>query len=244
MIRKTFVRRAFSEIHIVGVGGTGGYLAQGLAKMIAGYKLNIDVTLIDPDYIEEKNCARQNFWHYEIGIAKAEALSMRLNQQYGTNFGFIVGKGEEVLNHHHYAGMIVSCVDSLAARKKLKGKGCWLDLGNGETTGQAIFGNCLDQKQLDWERLNWDVGPTVDYLPCPFTAVNMDILKEEPDVPSCADHPFEEQGVFANEWAAQAGLTILHQLLIKQQLKTPHIFFNTANARMNPVFITKELYHV
>ena len=51
-----------------------------------------------------------------------------------------------------------------------------------------------------------------------------------------------EQGVFVNEWAAQAGLAILFQLFIHKEVKTPRIYFDSLTGRMNPVYITKEIY--
>ena len=245
MNRKTYIPDDYSRIVLIGVGGTGGYLAQGLAKMIAGYKLDIKLTFVDPDFVEERNCARQNFWHYEVGHAKAECLAMRLNQQYGLQIGNAVMTGEDYCNnveHHIYGALKVTCVDSLQARKYYKGRGDWLDMGNGETTGQAIFGNSSNKEDLKKQKREWIAVPTVDHLPCPFTVAKMGKLKPEKTAVACADHPFAEQGVFANEWAAQAGLTILHQLLIKKQLSISRIYFDTDTGRMTPGFITKEIY--
>ncbi len=246
MIRKTYLPAGVTQIVMVGAGGTGSYLAQGLAKLIAGYKLDLKVTLVDPDFVEEKNCARQNFHTYEIGQPKAPSLAFRLNQQYGTAFAGIVSKGEEVIEAGYPlpGRLIVTCVDSLEARRHYKGAGLWLDMGNGKETGQAIFGTTADAEKLGEVLTLWSRYPHVGYLPDPYTAVGMGELKGEPAAPSCADHPFAEQGVFANEWAAQAGLAILHQILIKGQVATPKIYFNTAKGRMTPGFITRELFEV
>lgn len=242
MIRKTFLPRTYHRINVVGVGGTGGYFAQGLAKIMAGYKLNTDVCLIDPDFVEEKNCARQNFWHYEIGEPKASALAMRLNQQYGVKFGSFCA-GIEEMEYNGYSGVLnVTCVDKIAPRTFMKQRADWLDMGNGETKGQAVFGNCCCDVTLMEEIIHWDGKGHVDSLPNPYIVFDMENLKEEPATPSCADHPFTEQGVFVNEWAAQAGLTILHQLVVRQQLTTPRIYFDNATGRMTPTFITKEIY--
>lgn len=244
-MRKGYIPPEFKKIFIVGIGGTGSYLAQGLAKMISGYKLNIDVTLVDPDIVEKKNCARQNFEHYEIGEFKAEALSTRLNLKYGLRFGFVNDKIEsiEVTNNGIFGRVLyVTCLDKVSIRKKFKTIGHWLDLGNGKATGQAIYGNTGDKERTKGESLAIDTDPNVKWIPNPYLAVKMWQIKNEPDVPSCANMPFEEQGCFVNEWAAQAGLTILHQLLITGILKTPRIYFDCSTGRMNPVFITKETF--
>lgn len=240
--RKTYLAPQFYSVFIIGVGGTGSYLAQGLAKMIAGYRLQVEVTLVDPDRIEEKNCARQNFQPWEIGEPKASALSFRLNQQYGLNFGALVATGQEVCSFHNYQSrLFVTCVDTVSARKHCKGCGTWLDMGNGVETGQALYGTTDDEKKLEKELKGWKKTPHVGHLPNPYRAFGMTRIREpRKKTPSCADTPFAEQGVFANEWAAAAGLTILHQLLVKGELSTPAIYFDAGKGRMVPEFITKE----
>lgn len=243
MNRKPHIAPQFQKLILIGTGGTGSYLAQGLAKMVAGYRLNLDVLLVDPDIVEEKNCARQNFFPWEVDQPKAEALAFRLNQQYGLSFAAIQGKGEDNIGSRYLdpSRLFVTCVDTIEARKPLKGVGYWLDMGNGVETGQALYGNTEDPKKLKTELEKWEKTPHVASLPSPYLAFNMAKLKAtKKKTPSCADTPFAEQGVMANEYAAAAGLAILHQLLIKGQLTTPAIYFDTAKGRMSPVFITQE----
>jgi PRTRC genetic system ThiF family protein len=243
MKRKYYIPTDIGKIILIGTGGTGSYLAQGLAKIISGHNLDISVLLVDPQDVEEKNCSRQNFWNYEIGQSKAEALATRLNQQYGTQFMYANNLGEDVVEHFHPHGrLIITCVDSVSARKPYRQKGLWLDIGNDLSTGQAILGTgSIDDVLLD-NKTNWDKTAIASALPCAYKVSNMGELKDEPSVPSCADNPFTEQSALVNEWAAQAGLTILHQLIVNSQVKTPQIYFDTKTGRMTPAFITKELY--
>jgi PRTRC genetic system ThiF family protein len=245
MNRKSYLAPDFRDIYLIGVGGTGGYLAQGLAKLVSGYKLDVDVILIDPDYVEEKNCARQNFWHYEIEKPKAYVLSTRLNQQYGLKFGASSLKGEDfmAMDHGYSTKLVITCVDSVSARKAINPKGAWLDLGNGKSTGQAIFGTTSDPGTLDLQKDHWLLSPHTAQLPNAYHVGDLDNAEDEPDVPSCADQPFAEQGVFTNEWAAQAGLSILMQLLVTKELLTPQIYFDCITGRMNPLYITKEMFN-
>lgn len=240
MNRKAHLAPQFRQVAIVGVGGTGSYLAQGLAKLVAGYRLALDVTLIDPDTIEEKNCSRQNFLAYEIGQPKAEALAYRLNQQYGLRFSAFVGPGVKAGLFSAPKTLLVTCVDTVEARQDFKNFGPWLDLGNAEATGQALYGNTVQRKELTVEAKKWQTTPTVTHLPSPYLVAGMSKLKTAKAAPSCADHPFAEQGCFVNEWAAAAGLTILHQLLVKGQLETPAIYFDSAKGRMAPLYITRD----
>jgi PRTRC genetic system ThiF family protein len=240
--RKTYIAPHFSRIVIMGVGGTGSYLAQGLAKLFAGYQLELDVVLVDPDTIEEKNCSRQNFQSWEIGQPKAHALAYRLNQQYGTSFAGLHDFGDRIISPtQHHDRLVISCVDTVEARKPLRDSGYWLDLGNGQETGQAIYGSTSETAKLKTELKKWDTTPTVGHLPSPYVVAGMAKLKtSKKKAPSCADTPFAEQGIFANEWAATAGLAILHQLLIKGQLTIPAIYFDTSRGRMTPEYITRE----
>ena len=240
MNRKAHLAPQFRSVAIVGVGGTGSYLAQGLAKLVAGYRLPLAVTLIDPDSIEVKNCARQNFLAYEIGQPKAEALAYRLNQQYGLRFAAFVGPGVKAGLFSAPKTLLVTCVDTVEARQTFKDFGPWLDLGNAEATGQALYGNTAKRAELTAEAKKWATTPTVAHLPGPYLLAGMAKLKTAKAAPSCADHPFAEQGCFVNEWAAVAGLTILHQLLVKGQLTTPSIYFDSAKGHMAPLYITRD----
>jgi PRTRC genetic system ThiF family protein len=250
-LRKQHIAPQIHRVIMVGVGGTGSYLAQGLAKIIAGYRLKLQVILVDPDIIEEKNCARQNFHPWEIGHNKAEALAFRLNQQYGISFAAVVGKGEEydppgrssykTVKVEDMSRLIITCVDTIAARKHYKECGPWLDLGNGLETGQAIYGTKPDKRSISDEFQLWEKRPSAGRLPNPWMLSGMARLKDKKtQTISCADTPFAEQGCFINELAAQAGLIILHQLLVKGAVTTPAIYFNSANGRMVPEYITRD----
>ena len=237
--QKSFVTGQIQRLYLIGVGGTGGFLAQGLAKMIAGYNLEVEVVLIDPDTVEERNCIRQNFWQYEIGQPKAKALSFRLNQQFGVNFSYFVGKYEdfERIDWHR---IVVSCIDNIAGRKQLKSCGLWLDLGNDVINGQAIFGQTSNPAEIERAVEAWDKSASALALPNAYLVANMKKLRDKKQA-GCADHPFAEQGVFVNEYAAYAGLSILHQAMVIGQVKTPQIYFDISTGRMMPKFITKEL---
>lgn len=253
--RKTSIAPQFRSLLLIGVGGTGSYLAQGLAKLVAGYRLKLDITLIDPDTIEEKNCNRQNYHPWEIGQNKAEALAYRLNQQYGTAFAASAEKGEKQVHNTpvyrncggdittppgDFDRLIITAVDSVSARKHYRNAGPWLDLGNGETTGQALYGTVSSAKHTAADLKNWNKTPTVSHLPNAWLAFDLENHKEpKTKAPSCADTPFAEQGVFVNEWAAAAGLAILHQLLVVGVVSTPAIYFDT-RGRMSPEYITRE----
>ncbi|MFA5252993.1 MAG: ThiF family adenylyltransferase, partial [Phycisphaerae bacterium] len=71
------------EVILIGCGGTGAILAEHLCRMIAGYKLKCELVIYDGDTVEQNNIKRQNFYPYEIGQNKAEAIALRLAGKYG-----------------------------------------------------------------------------------------------------------------------------------------------------------------
>lgn len=48
------------SIVIVGVGGTGGFVAESMCRLMIGSRSTI--TLVDPDRVEPHNLLRQNFF--------------------------------------------------------------------------------------------------------------------------------------------------------------------------------------
>jgi PRTRC genetic system ThiF family protein len=243
MNSKPFIAPDFSEILLVGTGGTGGYLATGLAKIIAGYKLPVEMTLIDPDTVEEANLARQEFMPWELGLNKAKATAERLNERYALAIG-ACDLPWQSYRRTSSSPLVISCVDNIEARKTMKESSYWLDLGNGRTQGQVIFGTTAYKTPLKKEAQRWKKSPIVGNLPNAYLMAGMKNLKTEKKMPSCAQTPFDEQGVMVNQWAAQAGLAILHQLLVLKEVSTPAIYFDTAKARMLPAQITKDYLSV
>ena len=241
MTEKHFIVPDIKTVTIVGVGGTGGYLAQGLAKMMAGYRLDLDVTFVDPDTVEEKNRFRQNFMPWEIGQSKSESLAFRLNQQFGLGIKSFVGKGEDFYQGNTgFRDLLITCVDKIEPRKNLRNHRLWLDSGNDLDFGQVIFGTTHEKKQLTKQLKAWDKSPNIESLPNAYRKAQMWKIKApQTATASCADHPFTEQGCFINEIAAQAALMILHQILVVGSVTTPAIYFNATNARMLPAKINQ-----
>jgi molybdopterin/thiamine biosynthesis adenylyltransferase len=87
------------NVVIVGCGGGGSRLAPLMAQHIANHnkavamnmphlkiKSPMALTLIDKsgdDVLEERNLRRQNFYQFDVGLPKAEALAKRLGALYG-----------------------------------------------------------------------------------------------------------------------------------------------------------------
>ena len=72
-------------IVVVGVGGTGSLVSDGLCRLLKG----TDITLLldDFDIVEEHNLYRQNFYAGDVGKFKSQVIAERLARQYGRPIG-------------------------------------------------------------------------------------------------------------------------------------------------------------
>lgn len=153
-------RKLFFRILIVGVGGTGGLLANFLCKSLAGTD-NVDIALVDADVVEKKNLLRQPYTLQDIGENKAMALAGALTDVYGLNvraFSAYVESAKDIENFF-YRGTFISgydncvnilcgCVDNHAARKCMHDffdeKNCYspllyVDSGNEFSYGEVVY---------------------------------------------------------------------------------------------------------
>ena len=142
------------KLVVVGCGGTGSLVAEGLCRLL----INSDLTLmlVDFDRVEPHNLLRQNFFSGEVGKFKSQALAERLSRQYGRKIGYSVMPYErDMFDEPMGAGMyhkamsqiIIGCVDTAEARKSIADSmssnwnNWWLDAGNGHHSGQVLLGN-------------------------------------------------------------------------------------------------------
>lgn len=127
-----------TQLVIVGVGGTGGYVLQQIARLL--YSLHAQnrpaapVLLIDGDAVEEKNLLRQYFLPQDVGRKKADVLAERYGRAYGIDIGsypeYLTGDTDLFGNPERRwepgfireGAVVVGCVDNAATRAILHGK--------------------------------------------------------------------------------------------------------------------------
>ena len=165
------------KIAVVGCGGTGGFVAEGLCRLLANSDLPL--LLVDHDRVEPHNLRRQNFFAGDVGKFKSQALAERLARQYGRKIGYSVYPYDaDMFDEPWGAGMvskaisliIVGCVDDALARRsmsKIEGHWShwWIDAGNGHHSGQVLIGNVGDVNGL--QEAFVEQAHTVDRLPLP-----------------------------------------------------------------------------
>ena len=157
-----------ATIVLVGCGGTGGFLAEAVCRLLIGRKSQL--FLVDMDRVESHNVARQAFDRSELGQFKAEVLARRLSRRFGSEIGYSVLPYDRELHAQVFdhprsrLNLLLGCVDNAAARRAIAetlgvpigGRGYpgptgsvwWLDCGNGRNSGQILLGNVTRPEEL------------------------------------------------------------------------------------------------
>jgi len=161
---------------VVGCGGTGGYVAEGLCRLLIGS--NIPLLLIDGDRVEPQNITRQAFYPGDEGKFKSQVLAERLARQFSRSVGYCVFPYDSELEGEQWGtemhrkliqGIIIGCVDNAQARASIAYKwnptNWWIDAGNGYSSGQVVIGNAASIEQV--QAAFHEEEHIVDRLPLP-----------------------------------------------------------------------------
>lgn len=176
------------DLIVVGAGGTGGYVLQHIARLLAHHRWGQSVRCIaiDGDIVEEKNVGRQLFSNAEIGRNKAQTLTHRFNRALGLSMAAIPEMATiEMLSElcrykNDRVAIVVGCVDTTAARaiihQSLVGKTLWIDSGNADTSGQVVIGSARHKSDMQGV-----LGPFCSALPAP-SLLYPDLIKPVPQL--------------------------------------------------------------
>ena len=114
-------------ITVVGCGGAGGFVVEGLCRLFQGREATI--VLVDHDRVEPHNLLRQNFYPEDVGHFKSQALTDRLARAYGRPIGcsvYAFREYESGSNGQGYPGLaphggnlFIGCADNAAARRAM-----------------------------------------------------------------------------------------------------------------------------
>jgi PRTRC genetic system ThiF family protein len=236
-------------VTIVGAGGTGGFVAEGLCRMLAP---QVKLILVDHDRVEARNLLRQNFYPDEIGMFKSEALAHRLARLYRRAVGWSVTPYGHTYQRFHSpdttrSAIVVGCVDNAQARdgiaRSLTLSQWWVDAGNGENWGQVLIGNA----HLHELRVGFDEARQTCYrLPLP-TMQHPELLSPPPAEEvsasgglSCAElMDTGDQDPTINQAMASIVLQVVRRLLMGT-CPWMALYLDLENGTLNPVFATPE----
>jgi PRTRC genetic system ThiF family protein len=220
-----------ATVVLVGCGGTGGFLAQAVCRLLIGRPSR--VYLVDPDRVEAHNVARQAFDRRDVGRFKAEVLAERLARRFGREAGYSVLPYERELHARVFGDpgggprLLIGCVDNAAARRAIAATlderplGAdpsrtiwWLDCGNGRNAGQVLLGSATRPAAL---RGAFRPGLGLcRALPAP-SLQRPDLLATPPEPrpePDCAEAVAEgDQGATINQVVAAIAAAFVEKLL-------------------------------
>lgn len=240
MIYRIAKLRDNAEVVLVGCGGTGGYVAEGLCRLLRqGQRL----ILVDPDRVEERNLARQNFYREEIGKYKSQALAERFARQFEREIGYCVHPysdnlvTEVLTNFGRKVGhdLIIGCVDNADARRAIAEgimTGWWIDAGNGFNSGQILVGNA--RKKMGGGGFVKSEG-IIRYLPLPTVQQPELLMAAEKREKSCSEEP--EQGPVINRVMADLVLQFVW-LLMRGELRWMAAYVDLGAGTLNCIEAT------
>ena len=236
------------RICVVGCGGTGGFAAESLCRLLTGYRAKI--ILVDHDVVEPHNLLRQNFHPRDVGKYKSEALALRLTEKFGRTISYVnkrfqpTGHGRFPGIENHGPGLLIGCVDRADAREAmaswLTGHGNqWLiDAGNGRDWGQVLIGNDPDPGGAG---TGFSDG-VCNMLPAP-TLQRPDLLTDTPETPPDIDCAaaidLEDQDPAINQTMA-ALVTEMVFRLIKGSCRFMSLYLDMEQGTLTPNYATPE----
>src|SRR3972149_146050 len=217
------------SIIVVGCGGTGSFVAEGLCRLLIGSE--IPILLIDPDRVEPHNLVRQNFYDADLDKFKSQALAQRLSQQFHRRIAYSVYPympdliGESFgggLRSTAIQGIIIGCVDNADARRQIGQSlrfGNWgLGGGHGFSSGQVLLGSAGNIELLGSPFIK--ESGEVEGLPMPswqLPSLLAPPTTKKPDTLDCAEAvAAEEQSPVINQAMATLVLEFMYLLLNKK----------------------------
>jgi len=100
-----------THVTVVGVGGIGSWAATALARLGVH-----ELTLVDPDEVEDHNLASQNYKLEDVGSKKVYALSKHIEE---ISDALVESVPTPVTEYTEISEICVSGLDSLDARREL-----------------------------------------------------------------------------------------------------------------------------
>lgn len=234
VLNNQFARNQHFEVMVAGCGGTGGFAAEGLCRVLPA---NADLVLIDFDRVEEGNLVRQNFFSDEIGEVKSKALADRLARKYRRAVAY--STYPIAMTELTTSGIIIGCVDNGLARRDIAAhfKGShtypliywWIDAGVGDNYGQILIGN-------DKEAAFQEKDELCLALPLP-TIQRPELLAQVPDARRCVAVPL--QGPTINQTVASLLVEVVRRV-IEGTCSWMQLLLEMQTGEMHPVMATPE----
>jgi len=187
------------NVVVVGCGGTGGFVAEGLCRILA--RTEMSLVLVDYKTVRPHNLRRQHFYDEDLGKFKSKVMAERLTRHFGRTIGYCTlpyrsrmidsefGENMATLVDH---GIIIGCVDGPEGRRAIADNfmpgNWWIDAGNSYSSGQVLIGNASQKDFLKGSFNNLE--NIVSWLPLP--SMQIPSLLAPPSVPQAARQDCDE----------------------------------------------------
>ena len=236
-LNNDFATRFRFQVAVVGCGGTGGFVAEGLCRILPS---SVPLLLIDPDRVEERNLLRQNFFLEDLGNLKSEALAKRLSRKYSRPVAYSTMPVS--FTQLGYSALVLGCVDNGPARRDIARKfanvaygppAWWIDSGNGENFGQVLVGNSSGKNTYEYS-----IKDGV-YSSWPLPTLQMpELLNQQPAARNCTD--IAEQGPTINQSLAALVVEVTRRL-IAGTCPWVQLYLDMNMGTLQPVFAAPEV---
>jgi PRTRC genetic system ThiF family protein len=235
------------RVLLAGVGGTGGEVLDGLARLhvglvAVGHPHGLSVEVLDGDTVSTANIGRQRFAPCDVGQNKAATLVSRYNLFFGLAWRGLPLHLTDFDEHLNGQDIVITCVDVARVRADIgrwgrvhrygwRTEALWLDFGNGRTTGQVVLGHLHEGTPRGLRLPNvYDLYPELGHM------------TGDEDGPSCSmAAALREQDLFVNKWAA-LGIGLLWKLLSRGALDRHGFHFDADRLTVAPLMIAPEVW--
>lgn len=140
------------RITVIGCGGTGSALIDGLCSLDSTLRQlghpGFQITAVDGDHVSASNVGRARFTMADVGLNKAVLLAHRMSLFYGTDIKAL--PDHFTARTQSSADLFITATDSAKLRAAFPdwigrySRAYWLDAGNGDRTGQLVWGSLGD----------------------------------------------------------------------------------------------------
>ena len=239
------------KVVMLGAGGTGGYVAPYVFRLLHMLDRPARFVVCDGDIVEPKNLDRQNFVPADLGENKARVLAERYSTVLGMETEYVPSFIEKLpdlmeliepkeweLNPYSTKRakemvLLLGCVDNNKTRQLChqafhqSEELIYIDSGNGKYTGQVVCG-----VRRNGRTIRKSIG-----------GVHPEMLKDTdlfPSEISCAEAAQEDpQSIVANVTAATAVLIMVYNILTHGENNAMQTDFSTRTIRMQTVLEKK-----
>ena len=213
MYTAQYDHRHEETVIVVGCGGTGGYVAEGLCRILPEH---FKIILQDHDRVEDRNLLRQNFFASDLGKFKSQALAERLSTNYQRAIGYkVLPYGMHASQMYSVPSIIIGCVDNPEARNALANgpmsMAWWIDAGNSHHSGQVLIGNINHSGIRQSFLPNSKVARALPLPSVQLPSILAPVAKKEPDCATAVQQ--EEQSPVINQMMATLVLQTVHALI-------------------------------